>query len=191
MTGLFAHRTVVTPVALLLACGLVIAGHPVAPAAIGITIAVIVLVTTAQYFQSVFAPILYLSSLGSLGMAIGAIVEQRPILSCCLSLFGTDTLLSWPTILMLLFCIVGSRGHLRAYCNWAALPAMYAGMCLAGHYLSKPLTPIFGLFLAMHWTMFFGMVAGHLLEIIAMNGIKSAHIHRPGHHRWEQISSRR
>src|SRR5580692_8655552 len=101
MKSLFTYRTAVTPVALLLACGLLIAGHPVAPTAIAGTLVLTALITAAHN------PILYLSSLGSLGMAIGAIIEHDPILSCCLSPFAINTLLSWPTLLMCLFCLGG------------------------------------------------------------------------------------
>lgn len=161
MRDLFIYRTAVTPVALLLACGLLIAGHPVAPAAISGTLVLTMLITVAKN------PILYISSLGSLGMAIGASIDHHPILSCCLSPFTINTLFSWPTLLMCLFCLGGnitlfnSRRHRQHSCTWTTLPVMYFGMCLAGHYLSTPLQTVFGPFLATHWTMFFGMVVGH------------------------------
>jgi hypothetical protein len=85
--------------------------------------------------------------------------------------FDADEFFSWPTMLMFLFCIGGDvvvrergrMGHCRTCSGWVSLLLMYIGMCLAGRWLSVPLRPAFGLFLGMHWAMYIGMVAGHLL----------------------------
>jgi hypothetical protein len=129
-------------------------------------------------FKSLVGSILAISSFGSLGMAIGALMQHRHRSSCCVSAFDLDALFYWPTLLMLLFCIVGSRvlgekclgvGHVRVGCGWASLAAMYVGMCLAGRYLSRPMIPVFCASLGEHWAMSFGMAVGHVLESLIVN----------------------
>jgi hypothetical protein len=167
---------------LLLSASLVIVCHKISPHAAGNTLILTILVATAQFVlagkrgaKSFVGGVLGVSSFGSLGMAIGALMEHGQRLSCCISVFDFETLFAWPTLLMFLFCIASSRAfgdrciridHVRVCRGWASLPAMYIGMCLAGRYLSAPMTPVFGVVLATHWAMFVGMAAGHMLECL-------------------------
>jgi hypothetical protein len=116
---------------------------------------------------------IFVSSSGIFGMALGAAMEhaQRP--SCCVSTFDLDTLCSWSTMLMVLFCVASGRvlcarciqvGSVRICCDWISLPFMLLGMCLGGDCLSAPLTPFFGFVLAAHWAMYIGMMVGHLAD---------------------------
>ncbi len=73
-----------------------------------------------------------------------------------------------------------NRHQVHAHCGWASLPPMYIGMCLAGRYLSAAVSPLFGVWLAMHWTVFMGMAAGHLLEFLVVKVISTFRPLKPG-----------
>jgi len=169
---------------LLLSTGLEMIAHHPNPSEGANTAMFILVLVTIQWLSiakgSGSAPIgkiLGVSAWGSLGMALGAMIEHRQRMSCCMSVFNIGQLLSWPTIMMFLFCLAGSRAwhnqhgqikHAHVRCGWTSLPAMYVGMCLAGRYLSPLMTPVFGLFLAMHWAMLIGMTFGHYVEFLAI-----------------------
>jgi hypothetical protein len=159
---------------------LVMVRQDIPPLAAGNTLILALLLGAAQFWliglggaKSLLGASLGVSCFGSLGMAIGALMEHKHRPACCLSVFDLDTLLGWPTLLMCLFCAAGSLvynqwiardGRVCVGCGWISLAAMYLGMGLAARYLAPPLTPVFGAAPAMHWAMFAGMAAAHLME---------------------------
>jgi hypothetical protein len=136
----------------------------------------ILLLVTAQFlcigkdaFRSIIGAVLGICSLGSLGMALGNIVENKPTPCCCISAFDLETLFTWSAVLMFIFCIAGrylfdDRSHL------SSLATMYMGMCMGSCYLTGSLMPLFGARLGMHWAMLIGMLAGHMVECAAAKG---------------------
>ncbi len=174
----FALWSIVLP--LVLAQVLVVVAHPVAPTLMRNCLVFTGLMAAAQALlmsgRGVFALVgsmLPIAAFGSVGMAVGELLDRRPRMSCCMSVFDAGEFFSWPTLLMCLFCYVGSlvmgscgsANHRKVTCGWLSVPMMYIGMCLAGQYLSPALKVSFGLYLGMHWAMFLGMVAGHVVDM--------------------------